>query len=67
MKFRVYVDDKTREYDTLEDAVTFIKMMTSRMSINALLAAENRKEELRVKCIKCRDSIRMEMIDDSSN
>lgn len=62
MKYKVMIDDQVKEYETLEEAVEIIKTVSSRLTVSAMMAATAGNDELREKCNKTRQSIRMEMI-----
>ena len=63
MKFKIQIDDQVKEYESLEEAVEVIKMMSSKLTVSAMIAATAGNDELREKCNKTRDSIKMEIID----
>lgn len=63
MKFKIMIDDQVKEYESLEEAVEVIKMMSSKLTVSAMIAATAGNDELREKCNKTRDSIKMEIID----
>jgi hypothetical protein len=62
MKFKVTIEDQVKEFESLDEAVETIKIVASKMSITALIAKRDGNEQLREKCIKARDSIKMEVL-----
>lgn len=62
MKFKVIIEDQTSEHENIDEAIDIIKTVAVRMSITALIASRDGNEDLRQKCIKTRESIKMEII-----
>lgn len=62
MKFKVTVDSQIETYETVDEAVSMIIKIASRLSVGAILAAREKNEKLRKKNIKTRDSIKLEIV-----
>lgn len=61
-KYKVLIDDQVKEYKTLEEAIEIIKQISSKLTVSAMIAATAGNDELREKCNKTRNSIKMEII-----
>ena len=62
VKYKVLIDDKVKEYDNLDKAVETVVRVSSKLTVSALLAANAGNDDMRDKCNKTRDSIRMEIV-----
>ena len=62
MKYVVKIDDQVKKYDNLDEAVEIIIKVASRLTVSALSNANAGNDEMRKKCNKTRDSIRMEVV-----
>lgn len=62
MKFKVMIDDQIKEYESLEEAVEIIKHVSSKLTVSAMIAQTAGNDELREKCNKTRNSIKMEIV-----
>lgn len=64
MKFKIMIDDQVKEYETLEEAIEIIKHVSSKLTVSAMIAATAGNDDLREKCNKTRNSIKMEIINE---
>lgn len=62
MKFKVTVDSQIETYETVDEAISMIIKIASRLSVGAILATREKNEKLRKKNIKTRDSIKLEIV-----
>ena len=62
MKFKVSIDDQVKEYESLEEAVETIKLVSSKLTVSAMIATSAGDDVLREKCNKTRNSIKMEIV-----
>ena len=67
MNFKVTVNGTVKEFKNLNEAIEMIKIVASKLTYTAMIAIEEGKEELQEKCIKARNSIKMELVNGQDN
>lgn len=62
MKYKITIDDNVKEYEDLDEAIEIIKLVSSKLTVSAMIAATAGNDELREKCNKTKSTIKMEIV-----